>query len=191
MPALTPARCRPRAAQVLINELMPSNKQTLRDEDGATPDWVELTNTGSAAVALQARAPRSPISLLPAQAPCADERALASLPPTAGLPAGRLQGRLQRLGLPRRRQHRAGVGAREAACTCRPRARWPSAPRSHTPRHVSPARRQYLVVYLDGKYRSSASTAALHASFKLSKDGEYLALLAPDGSAASAVHYPA
>ena len=34
-------------AQVVINELMPSNISTLYDEDGDTPDWIELYNAGT------------------------------------------------------------------------------------------------------------------------------------------------
>lgn len=38
--------------QVLISELMTDNKATIKDEDGSTPDWIELHNTGSSAVSL-------------------------------------------------------------------------------------------------------------------------------------------
>ncbi|KAL4425868.1 hypothetical protein ABPG75_009884 [Micractinium tetrahymenae] len=41
-----------RAAQVLISELMTDNKATIKDEDGATPDWIELHNTGGSTVGL-------------------------------------------------------------------------------------------------------------------------------------------
>ncbi|MCD6338983.1 MAG: chitobiase/beta-hexosaminidase C-terminal domain-containing protein, partial [Verrucomicrobia bacterium] len=37
---------------LLINELQPSNGETLRDEDGDSPDWFELWNPGSAPVDL-------------------------------------------------------------------------------------------------------------------------------------------
>ncbi|KAL4445750.1 hypothetical protein ABPG77_008949 [Micractinium sp. CCAP 211/92] len=37
---------------VLISELMTENKATIKDEDGSTPDWIELHNTGSSAVSL-------------------------------------------------------------------------------------------------------------------------------------------
>jgi hypothetical protein len=40
-------------AQVVINEIMSSNAQVLRDEDGDTPDWIELFNPGSEEVNLQ------------------------------------------------------------------------------------------------------------------------------------------
>ena len=36
---------------------MTDNKATIKDEDGASPDWVELHNTGSSAVSLAVRAP--------------------------------------------------------------------------------------------------------------------------------------
>lgn len=39
-------------AQVSINELCPANNSTLYDEDGETPDWIELYNAGSSAVNL-------------------------------------------------------------------------------------------------------------------------------------------
>ncbi len=39
-------------AQVVINELSPSNNAVLMDEDGDYPDWIELYNTGSAVVYL-------------------------------------------------------------------------------------------------------------------------------------------
>lgn len=34
---------------------MTSNKQTLKDEDGDSPDWLELHNTGPGAVPLAVR----------------------------------------------------------------------------------------------------------------------------------------
>lgn len=49
----------------------------------------------------------------------------------------------------------------------------------------------YLVVFASGKDRRVAG-AELHANFRLSRDGGYLALVAPDGtSVAQAVNYPA
>src|SRR5262245_54319289 len=39
-------------AQVIISEFMASNSGTLQDEDGDTPDWIELFNTSSTAVNL-------------------------------------------------------------------------------------------------------------------------------------------
>src|SRR5688572_10976809 len=39
-------------AQVRVNEVMSSNGATLQDENGDSPDWVELYNAGSAAVDL-------------------------------------------------------------------------------------------------------------------------------------------
>lgn len=38
--------------QVIISELMTSNKATIKDEDGSSPDWIELHNVGSSAVSL-------------------------------------------------------------------------------------------------------------------------------------------
>lgn len=40
-------------AQVVINEVVSSNGGSWKDETGATPDWIELRNTGAAAVALE------------------------------------------------------------------------------------------------------------------------------------------
>jgi len=40
------------APGVLLNELMPSNGSTLTDENGDTPDWIELHNSSSAAINL-------------------------------------------------------------------------------------------------------------------------------------------
>ena len=40
------------AQTVVINELMSSNNQTLVDEDGDTPDWIELYNSGNSSVNL-------------------------------------------------------------------------------------------------------------------------------------------
>ncbi len=37
---------------MLISELQTSNKATVKDEDGASPDWLELYNTGTATVSL-------------------------------------------------------------------------------------------------------------------------------------------
>jgi hypothetical protein len=44
----------------------------------------------------------------------------------------------------------------------------------------------YLVVFASGKNRRSGGTAPLHTSFKLEASGEYLALLEPDGTVATA-----
>src|SRR3954463_8145898 len=41
------------SAQVLINELVPANDSTLRDENGDFSDWFELYNAGDAAVDLE------------------------------------------------------------------------------------------------------------------------------------------
>jgi hypothetical protein len=43
---------RPAGAQVVVSEMMSTNRQALRDEDGDTPDWVELGNAGPAPVNL-------------------------------------------------------------------------------------------------------------------------------------------
>lgn len=40
-------------AQVIINEVMPSNSVTLLDEDGESPDWIELLNLSDQAVNLE------------------------------------------------------------------------------------------------------------------------------------------
>ena len=39
--------------QVRVNEVMSSNGETLQDENGDSPDWVELYNAGSSAVNLE------------------------------------------------------------------------------------------------------------------------------------------
>jgi len=44
------------AGPVRINELMASNSATLVDENGVTSDWLEIVNTGSAAVSLESYA---------------------------------------------------------------------------------------------------------------------------------------
>jgi hypothetical protein len=43
---------RPAAAQILISEFLASNSGGLRDSDGASPDWIELYNSGMTAVNL-------------------------------------------------------------------------------------------------------------------------------------------
>jgi hypothetical protein len=43
------------SGQVVISELMISNKQSVRDEDKDSPDWLELYNRGTAAVSLSVR----------------------------------------------------------------------------------------------------------------------------------------
>jgi hypothetical protein len=48
---------------------------------------------------------------------------------------------------------------------------------------------QYLVVFASGKDRRNPA-APLHTAFKLSSDDGYLALLTPQGTAASAVLFP-
>jgi hypothetical protein len=39
-------------AQLVINEISPSNDSVVKDEDGDSPDWIELYNGGSSAVSL-------------------------------------------------------------------------------------------------------------------------------------------
>jgi hypothetical protein len=43
----------PSLAGIVISEVQTQNKSTLRDEDGATPDWVELYNGGTEAANLE------------------------------------------------------------------------------------------------------------------------------------------
>ncbi len=43
---------KPAPAQVIISEFMADNKNTLADEDGQHPDWIELYNTSAASVNL-------------------------------------------------------------------------------------------------------------------------------------------
>jgi len=40
------------SAEVILSEVMTNNLDTLLDEDGASPDWIELHNDGDAAVSL-------------------------------------------------------------------------------------------------------------------------------------------
>jgi hypothetical protein len=40
-------------ANIVINEIMSSNANTIQDEDGDTPDWIELYNRGDSTVKLQ------------------------------------------------------------------------------------------------------------------------------------------
>ncbi len=41
------------SGQVVLSEMMSANSQTVRDEDGDTPDWIELYNAGNVPVNLQ------------------------------------------------------------------------------------------------------------------------------------------
>ena len=41
------------AQSIVINEVMTSNTNIIRDEDGDTPDWIELYNKSSIPVDLQ------------------------------------------------------------------------------------------------------------------------------------------
>jgi hypothetical protein len=43
------------SGQVVISELMISNKQSVRDEDKDSPDWLELYNRGTTAISLAVR----------------------------------------------------------------------------------------------------------------------------------------
>lgn len=40
-------------AQIVLNEICPSNANVIGDEDGEYPDWIELYNAGASAVNLQ------------------------------------------------------------------------------------------------------------------------------------------
>lgn len=42
-----------KSQELVINELMSSNGETLLDEDGQSPDWIEITNTGEASLNLE------------------------------------------------------------------------------------------------------------------------------------------
>src|SRR6185436_15208532 len=101
---------------VVISEFMASNVSTLADEDGAFEDWIEVHNTGAAAVSLLNW------SLTDDATRLAKWR----------FPATNLM-----------------AGAR-------------------------------IVVFASGKDRRTAG-AELHTNFKLERDGEYLALVEPDG----------
>jgi hypothetical protein len=108
------------SAQVVINEFMADNKNTLADEDGDHPDWIELWNTSTATVNLNGWS-------------LTDD-------PTR-------------------------------------QARWFFPATNMTAKG-------FLVVFASGKNRAT-SGAPLHTDFSLSKSGEYLALLRPDGSVAT------
>ncbi|MBN2202440.1 lamin tail domain-containing protein, partial [bacterium] len=41
-----------RAHDLVINEIMASNRNTIQDEDGDAPDWIELYNPGTQAADL-------------------------------------------------------------------------------------------------------------------------------------------
>ena len=104
-------------AQVLISEFMASNGQTLADEDGDYPDWIELYNGGDAAVNLN------------------------------------------------------GWHLTDSASNL---AKW------RLP-DVSIAPKGFLLVFASGKDRKVAGSP-LHTNFSLDANGEYLALVGPDGA---------
>lgn len=56
-------------------------------------------------------------------------------------------------------------------------------------RTLAPGER--LLVFASGKNRTNAPPAALHTNFRLDATGEYLALIAPDGTTASSAFVPA
>jgi len=111
----------PPAGGVVINEFMASNSGALRDEDGDSPDWIEIYNGTDAAVNLDGWS----LSDDPAQTP-------AWVFPATLVPA-----------------------------------------------------RSFVLVFASEKDRKVAGRE-LHTNFKLSADGEPLALLRPDGTAACA-----
>ena len=49
---LFPISVLPSSAEVVISELMASNATILQDEDGEFSDWIEILNTGDAAIDL-------------------------------------------------------------------------------------------------------------------------------------------
>ncbi|HEX2747310.1 MAG TPA: chitobiase/beta-hexosaminidase C-terminal domain-containing protein, partial [Verrucomicrobiales bacterium] len=107
------------AAGIAINEFVADNKGGLQDEEGASPDWIELINTNAAAVSLAGwHLTDDPANLTKWTFP-------ATIVPSGG----------------------------------------------------------YVVVFASDKNRAVAG-APLHTNFKLSPDGEYLALVKPDGTVA-------
>src|SRR5262245_14761951 len=104
----------PAGGAVRISEFLTENDGLLRDQDGDTPDWIELQNDGAAAVNLDGW-------FLTDDAANLQKWRL----PSVTLPAG-----------------------------------------------------GYLVVFASGKDRTNGT---LHTNFQLDNDGEYLALVQPDG----------
>jgi len=109
-----------RAQFVIINEFMAVNDRTLKDEDGASSDWIELLNASTTSVNLAGWRLTDNASRL-------DKWVL----PGTNLPAG-----------------------------------------------------GFLLVFASDKNRSQPGQP-LHTNFKLSSEGEYLALVRPDGAIAS------
>lgn len=105
------------SAVPVISEIMASNQETITDEDGETPDWVEIYNPDAEVVDL------------------------------------------------------GGWHLTDSAAN----------PRKWTfPAGTVLAPGEFLLVWASGKDRAAAG-APLHTNFSLSADGEYLALVAPDG----------
>lgn len=113
-------------SQVVINEFLASNSNSLTDQDGEHSDWIELRNTGSAAVNLQGWS-------------LTDD------------PDNLQQWRF--------------------------------------PSYTLPGN-AYVIVFASGKNRSNPG-AQLHANFSIDVQGEYLALVQPDGATIASEFAPA
>ena len=108
-------------ADLIINELLASNAESLRDADGDSSDWIEILHVGSTDIDL------------------------------------------------------AGWSLTDDA---NHRDRW-----SFPSRVLRPG--EFLIVFASGKNRASEDPSEeLHSDFELDADGEYLALVRPDGSVA-------
>lgn len=199
LPARLPVPA-PLTLQVLISELMTDNKATIKDEDGASPDWIELHNVGGSAVSLAvswaALCTRGRLAVPEAFSGYPWERVLADC--SSGV-SPIAQGWTEHL------------ARRSQACWLLPNpqaATSPSSPFLHLqgyrlvdsptpgpadswtfPPGVSLAPGQYLLVFASGKNRTNPSSP-LHTSFKLSPQDGYLALLDPSGGVASRVQFP-
>lgn len=165
---LAPPHCLT-ALQVAISELQSSNKNTLRDEDGASSDWIELANLGTTPVNLAVRGTGgrllcTPSFMLHVFAPCQE-----SLPPQT---------------CPDGPPHPPACPWQGYQLTDQQ-----GGPAWTFPPGVTLVPGQYLVVFASGKDRRTPA-APLHTDFKLSSDDGYLALLTPQGTAASAVLFP-
>lgn len=168
--------------QVLISELMVSNKQTVKDEDGTSPDWLELYNRGPGAVSLSVRGLAGGGAFEGGW--CLWGCGIAGPPWTVQLPSNittqssqpsppappcpRHHNRKQGYKLT---DHRDGSDA------------WAFPP------GASLAAGQYLLVFASGKSRA-APGKPLHTSCKLSADDGYLALLGPGGEPTSELQFP-
>jgi len=189
---------------VIISELMISNKQTLKDEDGDYPDWLELQNTGTAPLSLAVRGWLACKFVVVGVCLLVSLATGACCCPEVELPHAKCHKHLQTVVFHTPELESCVTDSRSTCPPASPACRYPPAPlqgykladsKNPGPEDewtfpgVTLNPNQYLVVFASGKDRALPSSP-LHTNFKLSANDGYVALLGPSGSMVQELLFP-